>query len=397
MRYLFYSHDGYGLGHTRRHLAIARALTDLDETASVLLACGSEEVHHFQLPPRVEVLKLPALRKVRNNHYVARRLQIPPEEAHTLRAELLSAAIRAFEPGVVLVDKHPFGVCGEFRAGLECARRQGAHLALGLRDILDEPPVVAQEWENLRDEILSFFDAVLIYGEREVYDPVVEYQFAPALAARSHFCSYVLNERDASPSSHLPLKLDARPLVIATTGGGEDGFVLLENFLKASRGAPWQALVVAGPMTPEASFSSLEKLTSEAGARLERFVSNLPSLFPQAAALVCMGGYNTLVEAAAAGVPTVCVPRIQPRREQVMRAHAFARLGLLHALDPNLLSPDSLRQAVSGVLENGGKSGVVRPKPVLHFDGARRAALHLRGMNYPPASPAASRVNSAIQ
>ena len=27
MRFLFYSHDGLGLGHTRRHLAIAKALT----------------------------------------------------------------------------------------------------------------------------------------------------------------------------------------------------------------------------------------------------------------------------------------------------------------------------------------------------------------------------------
>ena len=26
-RFLFYSHDGFGLGHTRRHLAVAHALT----------------------------------------------------------------------------------------------------------------------------------------------------------------------------------------------------------------------------------------------------------------------------------------------------------------------------------------------------------------------------------
>ena len=393
MRYLFYSHDGFGLGHTRRHLAIARALTDLDAEASVLLACGSEEVHHFQLPPRVEVLKLPALRKVSNGHYVARRLKIPPEDALALRSALLSTAVRAFHPGVVLVDKHPFGVCGEFLAGLETARRIGARVALGLRDILDEPKVVNREWENLRDEITPYFDAVLIYGEREVYDPVTEYQFTPVLASRCHYCGYVLNERDASPASALPLHGDARPLVIATAGGGEDGFVLLENFLRASAGASWRALVVAGPMTPEPLFLRLQELASQSGALLHRFVSNLPSLFPHAGALVCMGGYNTLVEAASAGIPTVCVPRIKPRREQAMRADAFQRLGLLCALPSESLSPDSLRLAISEALRRGGEKNLVPRPPVLHFEGAKRAARRLRDLNRPRATASPPRVS----
>jgi hypothetical protein len=45
MRFLFYSHDGYGLGHTCRNLAIARALTELAPRASVLLATGIGRRH----------------------------------------------------------------------------------------------------------------------------------------------------------------------------------------------------------------------------------------------------------------------------------------------------------------------------------------------------------------
>ena len=383
MRYLFYSHDGFGLGHTRRHLAIARALTDLDAEASILLACGSEEIYQFQLPPQVEVLKLPALRKVRNGHYVARRLKISPQEAHALRSELLTTAIRVFRPGVVLVDKHPFGVCGEFRAGLETARRMSARIVLGLRDILDEPAVVSREWQDLRDETTALFDAVMIYGDRDVYDAVTEYQFAPALAARTHYCGYVLNERDASPPSCLRLNGDERPLVIATTGGGEDGFALLDNFLRAAAGASWRALVVAGPMTPEPQFLALKELAEKSGALLQRFVANLPSLFPHAAALVCMGGYNTLVEAASAGIPTICVPRVTPRREQAMRAAAFSRLGLLCALPSETLCPDSLRSAVDEALQRNGQNGLVSGRHVLHFDGATRAAERLHDLNQP--------------
>jgi predicted glycosyltransferase len=72
MRFLFYSHDGLGLGHTRRHLALATALTELAPAASVLLVSGADDVHRLGLPDNVEVIKLPCLRKVANDHYVSR-------------------------------------------------------------------------------------------------------------------------------------------------------------------------------------------------------------------------------------------------------------------------------------------------------------------------------------
>jgi predicted glycosyltransferase len=380
MRYLFYSHDGFGLGHTRRHLAIARALTEMEPNASVLLACGSEEAHRFGLPPHVEVLKLPALRKVRNEHYVSRRLHIPPEEVQALRSELLCTAVKSYRPSVVLVDKHPFGACGEFRAALHVARDIGCRTVLGLRDILDEPEVVEREWENVREEIPNFFDLALIYGERKVFDPVTLYAFAPALAGRTRFCGYVLNEPESgSPLPEVVKRVNSHPLVVATTGGGEDGFVLLENFLRASIGAPWHAFVVAGPMTPEPQYFALQVLADQANATLHRFVPNLPHLFRSAEALVCMGGYNTLTEAAAADVPTICVPRVTPRREQAMRAEAFERLGLLQTIQPGELNPERLAASVRKAVDRRELS-FNSDRLMLRFDGASHAAQYLRDL-----------------
>src|ERR1041385_4028461 len=73
---------------------------------------------------------------------------------------------------------------------------------------------------------------------------------------------------------------------------------------------------------------------ARAGVTLHTFVTGLPGMFRSLDALVCMGGYNTLVEAVSKGVPTVCVPRTFPRREQLIRARAFERLGLLTVLTP---------------------------------------------------------------
>ena len=213
-----------------------------------------------------------------------------------------------------------------------------------------------------------------------MFDPVTQYRFAPVLAQRTHFCGYVLNDDESGvPLPEAVKRVNSHPLVVATTGGGEDGFVLLENFLRASIGAPWQAFVVAGPMTPEPHFFALQELAEQSGATLHRYVPNLPHLFRSADALVCMGGYNTLTEAAAAGVPTVCVPRVTPRREQAMRAAAFKHLGFLETILPDELNPERLAAAVHAAMRRG-EMGFASDRMMLHFDGAMQAARHLRDL-----------------
>src|SRR5205814_1440502 len=131
MRFLFYSHDGLGLGHTRRHVAVASALSELAPEASILLASGADDVNRLGLPAHIEVLKLPGLRKVANDQYASRRLRIPTSEIRSLRAALLLTAVKSFRPSVVLVDKHPFGVSGELRGALSHLRRAGGRAVLG--------------------------------------------------------------------------------------------------------------------------------------------------------------------------------------------------------------------------------------------------------------------------
>ena len=103
MRFLLYSHDGLGLGHTRRHVAVASALAQQAPEAPILLATGAEEVARHGLPAQVEILKLPGLRKDANQAYSPRRLRLSVAEIRGLRSALLLAAIKAFRPDVVLL------------------------------------------------------------------------------------------------------------------------------------------------------------------------------------------------------------------------------------------------------------------------------------------------------
>jgi predicted glycosyltransferase len=384
MRFLLYSHDGLGLGHTRRHLAVASALSEICPDTPILLVTGADDVYRLGLPEHIEILKLPGLRKVANDHYSSRRLRIPIGEIRALRSALLHTAVKSFRPNVVLVDKHPFGVKGEFRAGLEELKKMGGKAVLGLRDILDEPTAVAEEWgpHKILKKVGDFYDLVMVYGSRDVFDPVKEYHFPQAVSERTQFCGYVVHRHEGNGAPRLTMKglslgSAEKPVVLATAGGGEDGYEILRQFLVASIDAPWQAVVVTGPLADEGETRMLEAHAAKAGAKLFRFVPQLAQYFSSVSALVCMGGYNTLAEALFAGIPTICVPRALPRKEQLLRAVAFERLGLLQCIEPSRLSPAALRDAVDAALKKNRKQVYLQAAGLLQFNGAMRAARHL--------------------
>ena len=378
-RIMFYAHDGQGLGHSRRNLAIARALVTLEPRSSVLLASSVE--HSLLSDPDlpIDVLRLPGIRKRAQGRYEARRLQLPLDEVFELRAEILAAAVRSFRPDVLVVDRHPMGIQGELEPALEIHRARGGRALLGLRDILDEPARAREEWDRtgMNTAIAEFYQQVLVYGCREILDPVREYAIPLGVASLIRFCGYVVGELGTAPAPGG--SAPKRPTVLATVGGGEDGFPVLEAFLQASVGAGWNALAVAGPHCPADRFEALRSAAETSGGRVMHAVADLPSLLMSTDAVVCMGGYNTLIEALASGAATVCVPRTEPRTEQLIRARAFERRSLLHMVEPEDVSAGGMRRTVDNAL---GEAAVVtradrvrHARQVLDLGGAARAAL----------------------
>ena len=378
MRLLFYSHDGLGLGHVRRNLAIASAVTQLDAKASVLLVSSTDHIDSLVVPPRVDILKLPGLRKVDRSSYASRRLAMSPGDTWSLRSSLIAAATRSFAPGVLLADKHPIGAHGELREALAVHRAAGGRTALGLRDILDDPATVRREWADGRvlEAVARHHERVLVYGRREVLDVAAAYALPPAVARLVRYCGYVVST--PSDEERRPLAVsDGRPVVLATAGGGEDGYRVLSAFAAASAGAPWHPVVVSGSDASPADRAALQREVLAVGGTYHRFLRDLPAYLPQVGALVCMGGYNSLGEALAAGTPTVVVPRVEPRTEQLIRARAFAALGLVRTVSPGPALAEQLRPQVAAALRDSRERITAQVHRHLDLDGARRAAALL--------------------
>jgi predicted glycosyltransferase len=336
------------------------------------------------LPPNVDTLKLPGLRKVANGEYSSRRIGLPKSHLREFRSAVLSAAVEAFRPDVVLVDKHPFGAKGELASALSAAKSQGACVALGLRDVLDDPAVVAQEWgqERIPERIADWYELVLVYGDRTIFDPLQHCPLPPVMTGRTKYCGYVVGPAGCTSCQDLcphqwGLEPLAHPTVLCTVGGGEDGLQLLKAFLGAAAGADWKGIAVAGPLVSESDLQQLQQIAGKTGVTFYPSLPCLSRLFWRVDALVCMGGYNTLVEAVSKGVPVVCVPRTVPRSEQLLRARAFEKNKLLRMLLSAQLTPEELGREVAAALQQPRAELLRHAHRTLNFCGAQAASQFL--------------------
>ena len=178
----------------RRNLLLAQALKHSRLQAVVLMIAGAREASLVTGAAGVDCVALPSLQKDGQGQYHPRHLDVPLPELLALRAKTACAALEAFDPDVLIVDNVPRGAVRELDPVLESLRaRHRTRLVLGLRDVLDDPITVQREWARAQnqDAVRRYYDAVWVYGDPTVYDPVREYAFAPDVAAKVRYTGYL--------------------------------------------------------------------------------------------------------------------------------------------------------------------------------------------------------------
>ena len=123
-RYLFFSHDGFGLGHVRRNTLVARALLAREPGAETTIVTGLAVRPSWAGLGSMRVVHIPPLLKDSSGSY--RTTEATFSEVLERRARTFEEVVADFSPDVVVVDRHPYGVAGELRSGLDRAARRGA-------------------------------------------------------------------------------------------------------------------------------------------------------------------------------------------------------------------------------------------------------------------------------
>lgn len=334
VRVILYSHDSQGLGHVRRNLALAHHIAAevprlTGRQVAGLLVSGLPHASTFPLPQGFDWIFIPSIHKLKGE-YASKSLGTTTELLITLRSQLLQATLLGFAPDVVMVDRHIFGVMRELQKPLAMLREQrpGAHVVLGLREVLDAPEVAHAEWfkNGSPDELRQVIDSLWIYGDPAVHNPIESGEVPAEMADLARFTGYLSEGRDLAELPAPPQT--GRPFVLTTAGGGEDGYALLSKMVQVSPPIGFTHLVVAGPQLAQDAFDALSTKAAP-GVRLVHSLPGLSQHIERAAAVVCMGGYNTSNEVLATDTPAMVVPREHPRTEQLIRARALHAAGAL--------------------------------------------------------------------
>ncbi len=359
-RILFYSHDTFGLGHIRRTQKLANEVAG--EGRSILIACASPKASSFASSPGIEYLNLPGFTKQISGEYVPRSLNLPIEDFVQLRSSLLLSTVHSFRPDMVIIDKEPLGVKRELLPALEYLRNynKSCQIVCGFRDILDEDEAVKRDWfrRDTAHVLENYFDHVLIYGDQSIFDFAKEYRLSETLASKLHYTGYIQPEETKANSApadlHLPFADSQLPLVTLTLGGGGDGADILEmvlNFLE-ERETKFNMNILTGPFAPlnliaRAKDLSRRKLTIFA----QEFVANTFDVFKQSDLVVSMGGYNTMTELVSMRKYPLILPRVKPRKEQLLRAEVFHKMGFCDYIVPENVTPSALFEKIDVMLK----------------------------------------------
>ena len=222
-RILIYSHDTFGLGHLRRCLTIAHSLVEHNQRLSVLILSGSPIIGSFDFRARVDFIRIPGVIKLRNGEYTPLNLHMDVEETLMLRSSIIRHAADIFDPDIFIVDKEPLGLRGEVKETLPLLRERGTRVVLGLRDVLDEPALLAPEWarKNVVPSLRNLYDEIWIYGLPQICDPLAGITLPASVRRKIVYTGYLRRRISQPVLAHPPPPITRRPYLLVTTGGAE--------------------------------------------------------------------------------------------------------------------------------------------------------------------------------
>ncbi len=382
VRILMYSHDTFGLGHFRRCRAIAHAIVEQFKGVSVVIISGSQIAGAFDFRARVDFVKIPSVIKLYNGEYDSISDHISIDEILMMRKQIIQRTAEVFKPDIFITDKEPLGLRGELEPTLQMLAGSKTKVILGLRDVMDSPSALQKEWEksDILSKINSYYNRIWVYGPESFWNPLGGLDIDEELYDRLIYTGFLLRESPTTPQvelHHIP-----EEFILVTTGGGGDGSPLMEQVLAAREldiSNDFPLLMILGPFMKT---ENRERIRLRASAlpniTVVDFEAKMELLLKKATAVVGMCGYNTFCEVLSFDKKALFVPRIQPRKEQYIRASRARELGLCEMMTLEEASiPKVLAQKLNGLPDIPPPSDVLEES---YLDGLDNICLDIENL-----------------
>lgn len=378
---LLYAHDGRGLGHASRTIAIGMALRRLAPSLRVLFVSGCKVSRELIGPAPLDWLKLPSYEtevvggasrgSVGNSMYT-------DYELGELRACQLAQLVSLYRPRLVLADHTPQGKHRELVPSLTGIA--DTRWVLGVRGVVGG---VAQVGSDLAARLFKdHYRGLLWYGDPRVLGnehlAILEKRFG----RQPHPCGYVSRLRELGNwqddgmvaggplagtisvpwlGEHTPAFLKQLALALARLGPDSGDWQLFIDPGTDPQDNQWvKTLFAAIPHCRQKPFSGTDYVESLTRSRC---------------ALI-YGGYNSVMDVLARSLPAVVVLRAMRDREQQehLGRLADAAGNMLNSVEEEAAGAEELAALLQAALGMPGRS-----LPI-DLSGAERAASLLQKM-----------------
>jgi len=368
-----------GIGHLVRSAEIARALS---YHSDVTFVSGGAAVSGFPFPPRVHLVQLPPI-KTDEDFGALKNCEttLNMEELQDLRRQKLLRLFDILRPDALVIELFPFGrkrFAFELIPLLEYAQNKSPEtlVACSLRDILVEKSDRAKHEARVCAIVNAYFDLIMVHGDACFIKLDETFHRAGNLQCDIRYTGFVQQQEPGSTADADPIC----PTIVASIGSGRyrQGQLLLEAIVRAAAQLqsriPHLFQIFAGPFIPEDVYTRLRLLARGAqNVEIATYSAHFLYHLKRASLSVSMGGYNTIMNVLATGVPGLVYPyTANDDQEQHIRAKRLESLGIVELLHPETLAPDLLADKIVRMLAG-------RQAPfAFDMDGASNAASILR-------------------
>ncbi len=344
-RCLFYAHDGYGMGHLGRTVALAKCLKQTYPKWDVLVVTGDKNAFQM-LPVDVELVKLPSFSITADDE---NRMKISPTTLSSyaltsvLRKQILNSILAGFTPDVIVVDHLARGLGRELSTSLNNYKKKypDSRLLIGMRGIMGTTQQIYNEGltPSDMDYINKLYDKILIYIDKSVLDITSYYKLPTWFNEKMLYTGYVTSSNpkkkaDVCGSSNFWTSTREEYLGVGLGSGIDAGNILADilEALSLTDGLPKKKVIVTGPKLAYNSYSEFAKKYPQ--FNFQRFTPYYSEFVTKAAFFVGLGGYNTISAWLKGSSPALMISRNQTRqKEQQQHLQALADLGLCKTIN----------------------------------------------------------------
>ena len=352
-----------GVGHLARCSTIAKALSSISH---VTMFSGGKPIEGYSAPLGVDFVQLPAIRWDLAPDW----FPVPADPGYTMaeiermRSKLLVESYLRTKPGIVIVEYFPFEPrrFGETLNELFDAINKEEKRPIVVCSIRTYPRVWATEDDPARinEQLRKNFSCVLHHADPKLFPltslgSYIQSALLDIPVRQTGFIRRPLPQMDHDRSSKG---------LLLTVGGNALGGKLLKRWIHAARaGSPelFPINAICGPLMDAEDRKSIHA-EQDSKITVYDWVENMDELINSSRAVICLGGYNTLVEALSLKKPVLAFPNMG---DQAFQVNALHTQGMLLKGDQSQ-SQYEMTELMNQLLN-------FHPQHLIDFNGAERS------------------------